>query len=764
MWSKRHNAGMIESDKVYQLLMGLNESYTASRGNILMMTPLPSLSETYSLLVHEEKKREIQASVSFITAVAFLIAGSNNMQQQPQTQNQGFNHNQNRNMNFRNGNNGGKFNIDFKVGQKFVGDGRKNTMFFNYYKKSGHLIDRCYKLHGYPTNNQPQNRFNNNQKAKRTAAMVQTSENDEGTGSESGQSTVCGGAITKEQMSQLMQLLQNVLVGSQGSSLPEGIGSANLAGKVTDLDSIALHNSGATDHMTSNLFLLSEINPLPAPYLVVVPNGYRVKVHSVGSLPLSKTLSLPNVLHVPSFQYNLVSIHKLCKQIKGLVCFSESTCFLLRGPSLKRPLEIGSEADGLYILQLERFLSDGFIPLTPSVPLNKCVPSSNCNVSKNCENIFESKPVNSILNDNHTLWHYRLGHLPYNKLKSISSKLSISVPSTQQFPCHICPLARQTRNSFPSSSTTTTCLFALIHVDVWGPYNTITHSGNRYFLTLVDDYSRSTWTYLLSTKSNAFTTLKDFIVMVETQFSYRVKTVRSDNALELRFSHESSSSFFSLKESFIKHLVYKCLNIMELLKENIDTYLKLQEHIFFNPKFPNSVLQGKTPHELLFGTPPSYDHLRAFGCLCYISTLKRGREKFSSRASPYVFLGYPFGKKGYRVLNLATQQIVMSRDVVFHEAVFSFALQQISSSSEFFASPPPPPPPPDLSSFCPSPESSSLTMPTGSLSLPTGSPPPPSSSSSNVPPLTPTHVSTPSTTSPSIPPVVPLRKSSRAHQ
>ncbi|XP_075101959.1 uncharacterized protein LOC142177376 [Nicotiana tabacum] len=573
---------MIESDKVYQFLMGLNESYTTSRGNILMMTLLPSLSKTYSLLVHEEKQREVQASVSFITETVSLIAGGNNMHQ-PQTQNQDFNHNQNHNMNFRNGNNGGKFNIDFRVGQKYVGDGRKNTIFCNYCKKHGHLIDRCYKLHGYPNNNQPHNRFNNNEKAKRTVAMVQTSENDEGTGSESGQSTICGGEITKEQMSQLIQLLQNVVVGSQGSSHPEGIGSANLASKVSDLDSSSfaqfvssassassdslsqkpwIVDLGTTDHMTSNLSLLSGINPIHASYLVVLPNGYKIKVHS--------------------------------------------------GPSPKRPLEIGSEADGLYILQPEKFLSDGFIPLTSYVPLNKCVPSSKCNASKNY---------------------------------------------------------------------------------IWGPYNTATHSETRYFLTLVDDYSRSTWTYLLSTKSNTFITLKAFILMVETQFNYRVKT---------------------------KHL-----NIMELLKGNIDTYLKLQEHFFFNPKFSNSVLQGKTPHELLFGTPPSYDHLRAFGRLCYISTLKRGRDKFSPRASPCVFLGYPFGKKGYRQ----------------------------SPSSEFHASPPPL----DFSFLYLSPESSSLPIPTASSSsLPIDFSPllplPPPPSSSIVPPLTPTHVHAPSTPSPSIPP------------
>ena len=46
-----------QEQKIIQFLMGLNESYTSVRGNILMMPPLPSLSQIYSLLVQEERQR-----------------------------------------------------------------------------------------------------------------------------------------------------------------------------------------------------------------------------------------------------------------------------------------------------------------------------------------------------------------------------------------------------------------------------------------------------------------------------------------------------------------------------------------------------------------------------------------------------------------------------------------------------------------------------------------------------------------------------------
>jgi len=46
---------------------------------------------------------------------------------------------------------------------------------------------------------------------------------------------------------------------------------------------------------------------------------------------------------------------------------------------------------------------------------------------------------------------------------------------------------------------------------------------------------------------------------------------------------------------------------------------------------PYAILQWKTPYETLFQVQPSYDHLRAFGSLCYVSNLQRPKDKFSFR-------------------------------------------------------------------------------------------------------------------------------------
>lgn len=104
-------------------------------------------------------------------------------------------------------------------------------------------------------------------------------------------------------------------------------------------------------------------------------------------------------------------------------------------------------------------------------------------------------------------------------------------------------MARQSKLSFPTSSISSENVFDLMHIDTWGPYGNPTYDGCRYFLIIIDNFSRGTWTYLLSAKSNAFPILKSFLAMVERQFHTKVKIIRSDNAFELG-SRKSQIEFF----------------------------------------------------------------------------------------------------------------------------------------------------------------------------------------------------------------------------
>ena len=106
--------------------------------------------------------------------------------------------------------------------------------------------------------------------------------------------------------------------------------------------------------------------------------------------------------------------------------------------------------------------------------------------------------------------------------------------------CDICFRAKQTRDVFFESCNKTTKCFELIHVDVWGPYRVPSSSGAVYFLTIVGDYSRAVWTYLLVAKSEVRKVVERFCKYIDKQFGKSVQMVRSDNGLEFM----SLSTFF----------------------------------------------------------------------------------------------------------------------------------------------------------------------------------------------------------------------------
>ncbi|XP_068339019.1 uncharacterized protein [Pyrus communis] len=61
-----------ETNRLMQFLMGLNESYSAIRGQILLMNPLPSYRQAYSSIIQEEKQRELGTGSRSLTEPAAM--------------------------------------------------------------------------------------------------------------------------------------------------------------------------------------------------------------------------------------------------------------------------------------------------------------------------------------------------------------------------------------------------------------------------------------------------------------------------------------------------------------------------------------------------------------------------------------------------------------------------------------------------------------------------------------------------------------------
>ncbi|XP_070041427.1 uncharacterized protein [Nicotiana tomentosiformis] len=123
--------------------------------------------------------------------------------------------------------------------------------------------------------------------------------------------------LTKEQYNRLLHLLEN-FHGGNAIEVSNNItsGAANFA------------DSGASNHMSYNKALLTDIRILPYPFLITLPNGYKVRVTEIGDAVLSPKLTLHKVLFVPSFKFNLISVHCLTSYLKSTVQFSDTSCIL----------------------------------------------------------------------------------------------------------------------------------------------------------------------------------------------------------------------------------------------------------------------------------------------------------------------------------------------------------------------------------------------------------------------------------------------------
>jgi hypothetical protein len=163
---------------------------------------------------------------------------------------------------------------------------------------------------------------------------------------------------------------------------------------------------------------------------------------------------------------------------------------------------------------------------------------------------------------------------------------------------------------------------------------------------------------------------------VSTQFGRTVKAIQCDNGCEF---DNSSTRFFLLSNGTRlqmscpytspqngKHerIIRSVNNVIRTLL--IQTFLSghywaegLHTATCMFNRLPTTVIQAACPHLALFGSAPSYEHLRVFGCTCYPNTTATASHKLSSRSTRCVFLGYSADHKGYRWLDLSTNRMIV---------------------------------------------------------------------------------------------------------
>ena len=280
-----------------------------------------------------------------------------------------------------------------------------------------------------------------------------------------------------------------------------------------------------------------------------------------------------------------------------------------------------------------------------------------------------SKTTSILNNDEIYLWHFRLGHPSFYYLKRMFPHL-FDNKDPSSFKCEICAFAKLHKSVYSPQQHNPSTPFSLIHSDIWGSSRITTCFGKRWFITFIDDHTRTCWVYLLKDKSEVKVIFKNFLNMVENQFHTRIQILRSDNGREY-FTHvlgtyfsekgivQQSSCTNSPQQNGVaerknRHLLEVTRALM--FSMNVPKYLwgdPLLHATYLINRMPSKILNFKTPinmlHQLypqsrLFHSLPLY----IFGCTVFIRNPDKHASKLDPKGTRCVFLGIASNKKGYK--------------------------------------------------------------------------------------------------------------------
>ncbi|CAI7898063.1 unnamed protein product [Closterium sp. NIES-53] len=225
----------------------------------------------------------------------------------------------------------------------------------------------------------------------------------------------------------------------------------------------------------------------PVPVALADPSSGPAVACSSTTLPCPVVLSgVLRGLHIPSITWNLVGVGYLHDRGITITFVGGGRTAVCTNTVTGRVLATFTREprSGLYVLHTEH----SSVSTSPQV-----------DASCSCRS-FTHRTV---------LWHHRLGHPSIPHLCTMASHRLVSglprvfplLPPSPAPPCTPCVAGRLRATPHSSSLRPATAPFQTLHLDVWGPAPTQGPERERYFLVVVDDFSRYTTVFPLVKKS-----------------------------------------------------------------------------------------------------------------------------------------------------------------------------------------------------------------------------------------------------------------------
>ncbi|CAI7811994.1 unnamed protein product [Closterium sp. NIES-53] len=475
----------------------------------------------------------------------------------------------------------------------------------------------------------------------------------------------------------------------------------------------ALHTF-TLDSSASRSFFRDSTTLTPLSRLVAVsladPSGGPVLAHSSTVLPYPAAPSgLLSRLHLPSFSTNLVSGADL--QDAWVDQFT---------PGGQRVTHCTCSRTGRHLATFTRRPGSSLHTLTttsPPVSASRQVAASSQVFAAASRSSPASAPCSCRpLSHKTLLWHHRLGHPSLPRLRGMASHTLVSglprcLPPLPPGPAPTCvPCVEGWQRAAPHSSTfpPTEAPLQTLHTDVWGPARVRGQGHERYFLLVVDDYSRYTTVFPLRSKGEVPKVLINWIRGARRRLSERfgldlpVLRLHSDRGGE--FSSDLLRAFCraeGIRQTFMLPASPQQNGIAE---RRIGIVMDVARTSMIHAAAPHFLwpfavqyaahqinlqpcvsLPETTPTLRWTGKVGDASAFRVWGSRAFVRD--NSADKLSSRAVPCVFLGFPPDAPRRQFYHPTSRRVLSSQDVTFDESVSYYRL------FPYRTAPLPPPPP-----------------------------------------------------------------------
>ncbi|CAI7918905.1 unnamed protein product [Closterium sp. NIES-53] len=411
---------------------------------------------------------------------------------------------------------------------------------------------------------------------------------------------------------------------------------------------VVLLDSGCSHHLMGTKEVFVDLQPSGSIKHVRGFNGALQDVQGRGTVALQgeagKLVLIPDVLYVPGVRANLLS----------------------SGQMKEHGVKLQEDGDGMLLVSaagevLGRATYSGQVLCTD---LRPCPTRSTSPAPE----VVALRAIVSKTKSTPDRMHARLAHVGMDTIRS-SAKNEVAI-------------------GLDLESATGADSLSVVHIDLCGPFRVAAKDGSLYFLLLKDRKTRFVWVRPVAKKSDVLLEFQKWLVLVERQTKKSVLQLRSDRGGEFlgkKFTdfvdgqgivHDLTCPYTPQQNGMAEREMRTVVESVRTMLLHMGVqhhwwHLALRQAVWVRNCLERSTLPpGTTPYQLLTGQRPDLSLAWIWGCMTQFLVPEQQRGgKLKPKARWGLHLGVSAASKGWELLDVDTNRVVTTSDVVFYEAM-----------------------------------------------------------------------------------------------